>query len=59
MNDKKSNEPKPVQVNISKFIKHLGEENYAEANKYLKKAVEDKLSNRIKDQKNISIFNNE
>ena len=59
MSQEQTNQPKPEQGNISKFIKHLGEENYAEANKYLKKAVEDKLSDKIKGYKNINIFNNE
>ena len=59
MNDNKSNETKPSQINISKFIKHLGEENYAEANKYLKKAVQNKLSDKIKGYKDINIFNDE
>lgn len=44
---------------ISRFVKHLGEENYAEANKYLKKTIEHKLSNKIKEFKNINIFRNE
>ena len=59
MRKQQNNQLKPEQINISKFIKHLGEENYAEANKYLKKAVENKLSDKIKSYKNINIFNNE
>ena len=44
---------------ISGFLRSLTEKNYAEANKYLKKAVENKLSDKIKGYKNINIFNNE
>lgn len=45
--------------NITKFIHSLGEKNYAEANKCLKKAIESKLSDRISTLKNINIFRNE
>ena len=45
--------------NIPMFVSKLGEKNYAEANKYLKKTIESKLSNKIKEFKNINIFKNE
>lgn len=41
---------------IPMFITKLGEKNYAEANKYLKQTIENKLSNKIKEFKNINIF---
>lgn len=44
---------------IPKFVSKLGEKNYAEANKYLKKTIENKLLNKIKEFKNINIFRNE
>tara|TARA_R110002050_G_scaffold295301_1_gene454002 strand:- start:2698 stop:2832 length:135 start_codon:yes stop_codon:yes gene_type:complete len=33
--------------NIVKFIQHVSEKNYAEANKYLQAAIEAKMKNRI------------
>jgi len=35
------------KTKISKFIEELSNKNYAEANKYLKSVVEDKLEQRI------------
>ena len=40
-----------TQVNdVKNFINELGQKNYSEADKYLKKVVEDKLQSKIKDQ---------
>ena len=44
------------KVNIANFVKHLGEKNYAEADKYLNKAVEHKLLQKIVDNKKSNIF---
>lgn len=44
------------KVNIATFVKCLGEKNYAEADKYLNKAIEQKLLQRIKDNKKTNIF---
>jgi len=44
------------RTNILKFLKHLNEKNYAEANKYLKNLMEQKLMARIQKQKNVRIF---
>lgn len=44
---------------IAKFIQNLGEKNYAEANKCLKKTIENKLLGRISQYKNINIFRDE
>ena len=41
---------------ISQFVKHLGEKNYAKANEFLKKTIEKKLFDRISQHKNINIF---
>ena len=41
---------------INRFIKSIGERNYAEANKSLQKTIENKLIDRIKQYKNINIF---
>ena len=38
------------QTDIKHLIKHLGEKNYSEADKYLKKVVEDKLQQKISKQ---------
>lgn len=35
------------KASICKFIKFLCEKNYAEANKYLKKTVQDKITSRM------------
>ena len=43
-------------ANIVKFIQNIGEKNYAKANNWLQKAVENKLLNKISDAKNINIF---
>lgn len=47
MNDKKE---------IINFIHSLNNKNYASADKHLQKAIENKLFNKIKQQKNINIF---
>lgn len=44
---------------ITKFVQSLGEKNYAQANSNLKKAIENKISDRISKLKNINIFRNE
>jgi hypothetical protein len=46
---KKTKKKKVVKENvlISNFIKCISEENYAEANKYLKQVIENKLMQRI------------
>lgn len=46
---KKSKKKKVIKENvlISNFIKCVSEENYAEANKYLKQVIEDKIMKRI------------
>jgi len=44
---------------ITKFVQSLGEKNYAQANVNLKKAIENKISDRISGLKNINIFRNE
>lgn len=44
---------------ITKFVQSLGEKNYADANVNLKKAIENKISDRISKLKNINIFRNE
>jgi hypothetical protein len=44
---------------ITKFVQSLGEKNYAQANANLKKAIENKISDRISKLKNINIFRNE
>ena len=54
-----TNQNNPERKNITSFLKNLGEENYAEANKYLKKTIENKLFNKIKGVKDINIFTNE
>lgn len=56
---KKNNSNNQTKQLISRFIHSLGEKNYAEANKCLKKTIENKLSSRISDHKNINIFRNE
>lgn len=45
--------------NIIKFVQSIGEKNYAKANESLKKTIENKILNRIRQQKNINIFTNE
>lgn len=57
MNNNQQND-KQKQI-ISKFIHSLGEKNYADANKCLKKTIENKISSRISELKNINIFRNE
>ncbi len=42
--------------NLVKFIQNIGEKNYAKANTWLQKAVENKLLNKISNAKNINIF---
>ena len=37
-------------TNIEHFIKTLGEKNYSNADKYLKKIIEDKLQSKISKQ---------
>lgn len=37
-----------TKTKIAKFIDALSDENYARANKYLQSAVEDKLTDRIR-----------
>ena len=44
------------RVNILKFLKNLNEKNYAQANKYLKSIVEQKLMKRISKNKNVRVF---
>ena len=41
---------------ITQFVKHLGEKNYAKANEFLKKTIEKKLFDKISHHKNINIF---
>ena len=41
---------------ITQFVKHLGEKNYAKANEFLKKTIEKKLSDKISHNKSINIF---
>lgn len=41
---------------IVKFIQHLSDKNYVEANKSLQKTIENKLIDRISQYKNINIF---
>lgn len=43
-------------ANLVKFIQNIGEKNYAKANTWLQKAVENKLLNKISNAKNINIF---
>lgn len=52
---KKLNETAPVM----KFIRDIGSKNYAEAQKSLKMAIENKLYNKISAHKNINIFKDE
>ena len=40
----------PESTNIKHFIKMLGEKNYSNADKYLKKIIEDKLQSKISKQ---------
>lgn len=49
----------PNREAITKFVQSLGEKNYAQANANLKKAIENKISDRISKLKNINIFRNE
>ena len=44
---------------IIKFVQSIGEKNYAKANQSLKKTIENKILDRIKQHKNINIFTNE
>ena len=49
MDQTKPKEPQKITTKgkISKFISAISDKNYAEANKYLQSAVEDKLLKRI------------
>lgn len=42
--------------NIVKFIRSLGEKNYAQANKSLHKTIENKIFDKLCQHKNINIF---
>lgn len=44
------------KINVLKFLKHLNEKNYAQAHKYLKSIMEQKLMNRINKNKNVRVF---
>ncbi len=51
MSDEQKLEPtkeSSTKAKIVKFIDALSDENYAQANKYLQSAVEDKLTDRIR-----------
>jgi hypothetical protein len=41
---------------ISSFLRNINEKNYAQAHKYLKTIVENKLMNRIKNNKGVKVF---
>jgi len=41
---------------ISNFLKSINEKNYAQAHKYLKTLVENKLMNKIKNNKGVQLF---
>ena len=51
----KKNTPEQIN-NITRFIQSVSEKNYAAANKHLQKTIENKLINRIRQHKNINIF---
>jgi len=36
-----------TKLNISKFVRAISEKNYAEANKYLKNAINEKIKTKI------------
>jgi len=36
-----------IKLTINKFVKAISEKNYAEANKYLKSAIEEKIKAKI------------
>ena len=41
---------------ISSFLRNINEKNYARAHKYLKTIVENKLMNRIKNNRGVKVF---
>ena len=45
-------------INISNFIKHLSEKNYAEANKYLQATLHEKIKDRINKSVKTPLFKN-
>lgn len=53
---KKNKKVVKENVLISNFIKCISEENYAEANKYLKQAIEDKIMKRISQSVSSTLF---
>lgn len=52
LKDRQKNMQESIDTNtdVKNFINELGQKNYSEADKYLKKVVEDKLQSKIKDQ---------
>jgi hypothetical protein len=54
MSQTKSN--KSTKVKIGKFISAVSDKKYAEANKYLQSAVEDKLIKRVNTATNKPLF---
>jgi hypothetical protein len=50
---------RPCKADIRKFIGCVSDENYAEANKYLKAAVTSKVLDRIEKATTQPLFNNE
>ena len=48
--------PSNQSKQIIRFVQHLNDKNYSEANKTLQKTIENKLINKISQYKNINIF---
>jgi len=48
MNNNNLSNNKDEKSDILKFIKHISQKNYSEANKYLQEVVSSKLKDRIK-----------
>ena len=44
---------------ISNMVRSIGEKNYADAHKFLKKTIESKLLSKINTHKDINIFTHE
>jgi hypothetical protein len=51
-----SNTNKPTNLNIKQFIQNVMEGNFAQADKYLQAAVEQKLTKHMKRAKTKNIF---
>ena len=50
---------KRVNLEIHKFLTQISEKNYAEANKYLRSALQHKMMSRVKDSaENLGFKNN-